>query len=263
LLIATWNVNSIQARLPLVLEWLDRRRPDVLLLQETKCLPGAFPRAEVEAAGYQVADHGEGRWNGVAVLSQVGLDEVATGLDLAAPDGRVEARYLAADCGPLRIASVYVPNGRELGHPYFTYKLAFLEELRGRVARELAGGRPFILGGDFNIAPKDSDVFDPAAFVGQTHVSPEERAALASVLGAGVVDLAALPGQTPSYTYWDYRQGFFRRGLGMRIDLLLGSPDVVSAVELVEVDRSPRQAARPSDHAPLTARLTLDSRAGA
>ncbi len=255
MLIATWNVNSIQARLPLVIEWLDRRGPDVLLVQETKCPPGAFPRAEVGAAGYQVADHGEGRWNGVAVLSRVGLDQVATGLELAAPDGRVEARYVAADCGPLRVASVYVPNGRELGHPYFTYKLAFLEELRERVAMELAGGRAFVIGGDFNIAPKDSDVFDPAAFVGQTHVSQEEREALTAVIGAGVVDLADLPGQTPSYTYWDYRQGFFRRGLGMRIDLLLGSRDLVGATTLVEVDRSAREASRPSDHAPLMASL--------
>ncbi len=255
MLIATWNVNSIQARLPLVLEWLDRRRPDVLLVQETKCPPGAFPRTDVEAAGYRVADHGEGRWNGVAVLSRVGLDQVATGLELEAPDGRVEARYLAADCGPLRVASVYVPNGRELGHPYFTYKLAFLEELRQRVAGELACGRPLVLGGDFNVAPKDSDVFDPAAFVGQTHVSQDERDALAAVLGAGLVDLADLPGQAPSYTYWDYRQGFFRRGLGMRIDLLLGSREVARATRLVEVDRSARGASHPSDHAPLMASL--------
>ncbi|MDA8333042.1 MAG: exodeoxyribonuclease III [Candidatus Dormibacteraeota bacterium] len=255
MLIATWNVNSIQARLPLVLEWLGRRQPDVLLIQETKCPPGAFPRSEVEAAGYQVADHGEGRWNGVAVLSRVGLEQVATGLELDAPDGRVEARYLAADCGALRVASVYVPNGRELGHPYFTYKLAFLEDLRERVAMELAGGRAFVIGGDFNIAPRDSDVFDPAAFVGQTHVSREERDALTAVLGAGVVDLADLPGQTPSFTYWDYRQGFFRRGLGMRIDLLLGSQEVAAATTLVEVDRSARGAPRPSDHAPLMASL--------
>jgi exodeoxyribonuclease-3 len=256
LLIATWNVNSIQARLPLVIDWLERRQPDVLLVQETKCAPGAFPTADVEAAGYRVADHGEGRWNGVAVLSRIGLTEVGAGLDLAAPDGRVEARYLAADCGPLRVASVYVPNGRELGHPYFAYKLAFLEALRERVTQELARRRPFVLGGDFNIAPQDSDVFDPAAFIGQTHVSPEERGALSAVLGAGVVDLARLPGQTPSYTYWDYRQGFFRRGLGMRIDLMLGSPEVARATTVVEVDRSAREAPRPSDHAPLVANLT-------
>ncbi len=255
MLIATWNVNSIQARLPLVMAWLERRGPEVLLVQETKCAPGAFPTAEVEAAGYQVAEHGEGRWNGVAILSRVGLGQVDIGLDLAAPDGRVEARYLAADCGPLRVASVYVPNGRELGHPYFAYKLAFLEALSARVSGEMAGGKPFVLGGDFNIAPRDSDVFDPAAFVGQTHVSPEERDALSAVLGTGVVDLADLPGQTPSYTYWDYRQGFFRRGLGMRIDLLLGSPEAARATTLVEVDRSARAASRPSDHAPLTANL--------
>ena len=255
MLISTWNVNSIQARLPLVIEWLERRRPEVLLVQETKCAPGAFPTAELEAAGYRVADHGEGRWNGVAVLSRVGLGRVDLGLDLAAPDGRVEARYLAADCGPLRAATVYVPNGRELGHPYFAYKLAFLEELRERVSQELAGRRPFVLGGDFNVAPQDSDVFDPAAFAGQTHVSPEERGALGAVLGTGLVDLAHQPGQTPAYTYWDYRQGFFRRGLGMRIDLLLGSPEVARATTAVEVDRSARGAPRPSDHAPLTATL--------
>ena len=263
MLIATWNVNSIQARLPLVIEWLERRRPAVLLIQETKCQAGAFPTDQAEAAGYQVADHGEGRWNGVAVLSRVGLDHASRGLDLLAPDGRVEARYLAADCGPLRVASVYVPNGRELGHPYFTYKLAFLEKLRKQVTIELAGGKPFVLGGDFNIAPKDTDVFDPGAFVGQTHVSPEERDALTAVLGVGVVDLAELPGQTPSYTYWDYRQGFFRRDLGMRIDLLLGSPELASATEQVAVDRWARQASRPSDHAPLTVRLSSGTGASA
>ena len=256
MLIATWNVNSIQARLPLVREWLFTRRPDVVLLQETKCATPAFPAAELQEAGYQVAHHGEGRWNGVAILSRVGLERMTSGLDLAAPDGRTEARYLAADCGPARVASVYVPNGRELDHPYFTYKLAFLEELRLRAGRELEAGRPFILGGDFNIAPSDADVFDPAAFAGQTHVSPAERAALAALLGSGLWDLAQLPGQSPSYTYWDYRQGFFRRGLGMRIDLLLGSREVTDAVQRVEVDRFAREAPRPSDHAPLVASLS-------
>lgn len=250
--IVTWNVNSLIARLPRVVSWLRLHEPDVLLLQETKCADASFPASEFSALGYRSAHHGEGRWNGVAVLSRVGLEGITPGLAIPSPDGRLEGRYLAADCGGLRVASVYVPNGRELGHPYFAYKLAFLEELRRLVTAHLAaGGRPMVLGGDFNIAPTDADVFDPAAFVGLTHVSPEERSALAALLGAGLQDLATLPGQEPAFTYWDYRQGFFRRGLGMRIDLLLGSAELAPLVRVVTVDRGERGGERPSDHAPL------------
>lgn len=258
MLIATWNVNSLGARLPRVVAWLDRARPEVVLLQETKCSDQAFPLADFAALGYRGAHHGEGRWNGVAVLSRVGLERPSPGLRVPAPDGRLEGRYLSAECGGLRVASVYVPNGRELGHPHFTYKLAFLAELRRQAERDLGGGTlPLLLGGDFNIAPTDADVFDPAAFVGLTHVSPEERSALAALLDSGLQDLAALPGQSPAFTYWDYRQGFFHRGLGMRIDLLLGSAPLARTVRRVLVDREERKGPRPSDHAPVMVELGL------
>ncbi len=254
MLIATWNVNSLTARLPRVIAWLSANQPDILLLQETKLADAAFPRAAFEELGYETAHHGDGRWNGVAVISRVGMSGVATGLPTLAPTGRAEPRYLSATCSGLRVASVYIPNGREVGHPFFEYKLRWLEELSRSVRRELASG-DLLLGGDFNVAPSDQDVFDPKAFEGATHVTPQERAALQAVLDQGLVDLAMSVPEPSGYTYWDYRQGFFRRGLGMRIDLLLASPGVAARVTRVTVDREERSGVRPSDHAPLLAEL--------
>ncbi len=254
--VASWNVNSLPARLPRVLAWIEKRAPDILLLQETKCTDEAFPGESFSELGYASAHHGEGRWNGVAVLSRHGLDEVAAGLQLLAPSGTLEARYLAADCVGIRVASVYVPNGREIGHPYYDYKLHWLEALRRLVVADQRAGRQLLLvGGDFNVARTDRDVYDPAAFVGATHVSQPERDALESIIATGLEDLAGRDPQEPGFTFWDYRQGFFRRGLGMRIDLLLASGSLADRVSRVWVDREERAGERPSDHAPLVADL--------
>lgn len=254
MLIATWNVNSLTARLPRLVAWLEANRPDILLLQETKLADAAFPAGPFQELGYETAHHGDGRWNGVAVISRIGMSGVTTGLATLAPTGQAEPRYLSATCSGLRVASVYVPNGREVGHPFFEYKLRWLAELSRSVEMDLSGG-DLLVGGDFNVAPTDLDVFDPKAFEGATHVTPQERAALQAVLDKGLVDLAMSAPEPSGYTYWDYRQGFFRRGLGMRIDLLLGSPGVAARVVQVRVDREERSGVRPSDHAPLLAEL--------
>ncbi|MHB1526360.1 MAG: exodeoxyribonuclease III [Candidatus Dormibacteria bacterium] len=254
--VASWNINSLPARLPRVLAWIEKQAPDILLLQETKCTDEAFPAESFRQLGYASAHHGEGRWNGVAVLSSQGLAEVTTGLPLLAPSGSLEARYLAADCAGIRVASVYVPNGREIGHPYYDYKLHWLEALRRRVvADQISGRQVLLLGGDFNVARTDSDVYDPAAFVGATHVSRPERDALNSIMATGLEDLARRDSPDPGFTFWDYRQGFFRRGLGMRIDLLLASGSLADRLSRVWVDREERAGERPSDHAPVVADL--------
>ncbi|MHB8393741.1 MAG: exodeoxyribonuclease III [Candidatus Dormibacteria bacterium] len=250
---ATWNVNSLTARLPRVLGWLEQEHPEVLLIQETKCADSSFPRDALAAMGYESAHHGDGRWNGVAIISRVGIEGVVRGLSTPAPTGLPEPRFISADCGGVRLASVYIPNGREIGHPFFTYKLAWLQELSQVVANDLAHG-DLLVGGDFNVAPTDRDVFDPEAFVGATHVTAEERAALQAVIAEGLVDLA-ITRDDPGFTFWDYRQGFFRRGLGMRIDLLLASAPIAARLTRIWVDRQERAGARPSDHAPLVAEL--------
>ncbi|HUZ36488.1 MAG TPA: exodeoxyribonuclease III [Streptosporangiaceae bacterium] len=256
--IATWNVNSVQARLPRLVEWLAASQPDVLCLQEIKVTAAAFPSAEVEAAGYTAAVHGDGRWNGVAIVSRVGIADVRRGFpgEPGFPDP--EARAVSADCGGLRIWSVYVPNGRSLGSPHYAYKLEWLAALREAVSPAAAAGTPLAVCGDFNIAPADTDVWDPAAFTGATHVSPPERQALADLLAAGLTDVRprALKGPEP-FTYWDYRAGMFHRGMGMRIDLVLASAPVAAAVTDAYVDREARKGTAPSDHAPVVVDLEL------
>ena len=256
--IATWNVNSVQARLPRLMEWLAASQPDVLCLQEIKVTAAAFPSAEVEAAGYTAAVHGDGRWNGVAIVSRVGIADVRRGFpgEPGFPDP--EARAMSADCGGLRIWSVYVPNGRSLGSPHYAYKLEWLAALREAVSPAAAAGTPLAVCGDFNIAPADTDVWDPAAFTGATHVSPPERQALADLLAAGLTDVRprALKGPEP-FTYWDYRAGMFHHGMGMRIDLVLASAPVAAAVTDAYVDREARKGTAPSDHAPVVVDLEL------
>jgi exodeoxyribonuclease III len=252
--LATWNVNSVAARLPRLVAWLDETGPDVVCLQETKCAEADFPRAAVEPLGYEVAAHGDGRWNGVAVLSRVGLAEVVRGLpgEPGFPDP--EARALGATCAGVRTWSVYVPNGREPGHDHYGYKLAWLEALRAAVAVELAAdpGRPLAVCGDFNVAPSDADVWDAAAFAGATHVTAPEREALARLRGAGLDDVVprAMKGPHP-FTYWDYRAGAFHRNLGMRIDLVYASAALSAGVRDAYVDREARKGKGPSDHAPV------------
>jgi exodeoxyribonuclease III len=250
--IATWNVNSVKQRLPRLLPWLDDRRPDVVCLQETKLADDAFRdllRDELADRGYQVAVHGEATWNGVAILSRVGLDDVVSGLADAPGFPHPEARAVAATCDGIRVVSVYVPNGREPGSEHYQYKLAWLAALREAVA---AGPAATVVCGDVNIAPADEDVFDPAAYEGQTHVTAPERAALAALRAPGLRDVVRdrWPGER-IFTYWDYRAGMFHRDLGMRIDLILASAPVAERIEAAWVDRKARKGKAPSDHAPV------------
>ena len=248
---ATWNVNSVKARLPRLLEWLDGTKPDIVCLQETKVPADGFPSAEVGELGYAVAAHGQGRWNGVALLSRVGLSEVSNGFpgEPGFPDP--EARYLGATCGDIRVISVYVPNGRTPEDPHYVYKLAWLAALRNSLAVELRDG-PLIIAGDFNVAPTDEDVWDPAVFVGATHVTPAERDALAAIRDLGLRDIVGRPlkGDRP-FTYWDYRAGMFHMNKGMRIDLVLATPDLAARVTDAVIDREARKGKGPSDHAPI------------
>jgi exodeoxyribonuclease-3 len=250
--IATWNVNSVQQRLPRLLPWLDERGPDVLCLQETKLTDEAFLdllRAELADRGYEAAVHGEATWNGVAILSRVGLENVVAGLDGAPGFPHPEARALSATCAGVRVHSVYVPNGREPGCEHYEYKLAWLAALRDAVA---AGPEATAVCGDMNVAPADEDVFDPDAYVGQTHVTAPERAALAELQAIGLRDVVRerWPGERV-FTYWDYRAGMFHRDLGMRIDLILAGAPVADRVRAAWVDRKARKGKGPSDHAPV------------
>jgi exodeoxyribonuclease-3 len=258
--IATWNVNSVTARLPRVVQWLEEAAPDVACLQETKVADEDFPAGAVEALGYAVAHYGDGRWNGVAVLSKLGLADVARGLpgDPGYPDERTtEARSLAATCGPVRVRTVYVPNGRAPDDPHYQYKLRWLAALRAAVAGDASGDRPFAVLGDFNVAPSDADVWDPAAFVGSTHVTPAERAALAALRGTGLTDLVPRIAKGNPYTYWDYRAGAFHQGMGMRIDLVYANAALADAAKDAWIDREARKGKAPSDHAPVVVDLDL------
>lgn len=258
--IATWNVNSVLARLPRLVEWLEQTGPDVVCLQETKVAADAFPSGEVKPLGYEVIHHGEGRWNGVAILSRVGVDEVTLGLpeDPGFPDpATFEARTLAATCGPVRVRSVYVPNGRTPEDPHYAYKLRWLKALRSGVSDDVGGSRPFAVMGDFNIAPTDADVWDPAVFVGSTHVTPAERAELAELRAAGLTDLMPRIAKGTPFTYWDYRAGSFHKGMGMRIDLVLANAAMAEAVSDAWIDREARKGKGPSDHAPVVVDLSL------
>jgi exodeoxyribonuclease III len=256
--IATWNVNSVKQRVPRLLPWLDQRKPDIVCLQETKLADDAFMDllgADLASRGYEVALHGEPRWNGVAILSKVGLEDVVAGL----PDGpgfpEPEARAIAATCDQIRVHSVYVPNGREPDSDHYKYKLAWLDSLE-RLVR--SGPDSAVVCGDMNIAPTDSDVFDPAAYVGQTHVTAPERAALASVTSVGLHDVVR--DRWPDrrvFTYWDYRAGMFHQDLGMRIDLVLATDSVAGRVQAAWVDRHARKGTAPSDHAPVIVDLDV------
>jgi exodeoxyribonuclease III len=251
--IATWNVNSVKQRVPRLLPWLDQRKPDVVCLQETKLSDDAFQEllgTDLASRGYEAAVHGEPRWNGVAILSRVGLDDVMPGLADGPGFPEPEARAIAATCGQLRVHSVYVPNGREPDSEHYRYKLAWLAALE-QVVR--SGPEAAVVCGDMNIAPADGDVFDPAAYVGQTHVTAPERAALASLESAGRLHDVVRdhwPEQRV-FTYWDYRAGMFHQDLGMRIDLVLATDGVAGRVRAAWVDRHARKGTAPSDHAPV------------
>jgi exodeoxyribonuclease III len=250
--ISTWNVNSVKQRVPRLLPWLDERRPDVVCLQETKLADDAFLEllgGELAQRGYEVAVHGEATWNGVAILSRVGLDDVVPGLEGAPGFPGPESRAISATCGGIRIVSVYVPNGRVPGSEHYEYKLSWLAALRAVIAQ---GPKETIVCGDMNIAPTDDDVFDPDAYVGETHVTEPERAALAELRDLGLHDVVRerWPGER-IFTYWDYRAGMFHQDLGMRIDLVLATAPVAERVQAAWVDRQARKGSGPSDHAPV------------
>jgi len=256
--VATWNINSVNARLPKLLEWLASAAPDVLCLQELKCATDAFPFEEVRELGYETAAHGTGRWNGVAVLSRIGLDDVAAADALIAPAPEQEPRAVAATCGPVRVWSVYVPNGREVGHAHYAYKLEWLAALRETVREDAAGERPFAVLGDFNVAPTDEDVWDVSKFEGLTHVTAPERQALADLRDAGLADVFPRPLKYDHpYTFWDYRGLAFPKNYGMRIDLTYANKPFVEAVTDSYVDREARKGKGTSDHAPVVVDLAL------
>jgi len=265
--LATWNVNSLPARMPRVLEWLARVQPEVLCLQETKVTAEAFPAAELERLGYAHVADGEGGRNGVAILSRVGLEGATRGFPgepgapitvEKAPAGTapsLERRAIAATCAGVRVWSLYVPNGRSLDSPHFAYKLAWLAALRAAIEAELSACPQLALCGDFNVAPSDRDVWDPAAFIGSTHVTAEERAALEQLLQLGFTDVQPRALKGAPFTYWDYRAGMFHRGMGMRIDLVLLSHALAGGVGDAYIDRDARKGSKPSDHAPVVVDL--------
>lgn len=249
--VATWNVNSLKARMERVPEWLGYAKPDVLCIQETKLADGAFPALAFEALGYESVFHGSGQWNGVAILSRVGIEDPVSGFaDGAEPDR--DTRLVTARCGGISISSVYVPNGRTVGSEHFAYKLAWLARLRRHLDALVSPDDKVVVCGDFNVAPADRDVWDPRAFAGSTHVTPAERESLGNLLQWGLVDaFRQIWPDERLFTYWDYRAGDFHQHRGMRIDLVLMSRPLTGKLRWALVDRNARKGKLPSDHAPL------------
>jgi len=261
--IATWNVNSLKARLEKVTWWLDRAKPDVLLMQETKLTDADAPADVFKDVGYELVHHGEGRWNGVAIASRVGVGDVVANFgeplrppktpDVGDDEPLAEARMVSAVCGGVRVMSLYAPNGRVVGSPFYLAKLAWFERLARWLADAADAKQPLVLGGDFNVAPTDDDVWDPAACHGGTHVSDAERAAFSRLCEWGLLDAYHRHHPQPGrYTWWDYRAGNFHKNFGMRIDHLLVTAPVAERVVWAEIDREARKGKPvPSDHAPL------------
>lgn len=265
--IATWNVNSLRARLEKVRWWLERVRPDVLLMQETKLADDDVPSDDFLRLGYEIAHHGEGRWNGVAIASRVGIQDVVTNFgqpvqpprtpDAGDDEPLAEARMISGVCGDVRVTSIYAPNGRSLGSPFYNAKLAWFQRLVRWFRETQSPELPHVIGGDFNVAPADADVWDPQRCHGGTHVSPAERAAIAELTSLGLVDAYRLEHPEPNrYTWWDYRAGHFHKNFGMRIDLLFVTPPVEKRIVGAEIDREARKGKPvPSDHAPVVVDL--------
>ena len=261
--IATWNVNSLKARLEKVTWWLDRARPDVLLMQETKLADADVPTAEFHQAGYVLAHHGEGRWNGVAIASRCGIDGVVTNFgeplrpaqtsDAGDDEPLAEARMISAECGGVRVVCIYAPNGRVVDSPFYEAKLVWFDRLARWLNDALDPNAPVVIGGDFNVAPEDIDVWDARACHGGTHVSPREREAFSRLGRWGFFDAYRLRHSKPGrYTWWDYRAGNFHKNFGMRIDHLLITTPLKPRVVWAEIDREARKGKPiPSDHAPL------------
>ena len=255
--IVTWNVNSLKIRLERVVAWIAKNEPDIVFLQETKIADAAFPTSEFADVGYASAHHGDGRWNGVAIVSRIGLDDVQAGFTSATSEMASESRVISASCGGIRAFSVYVPNGREVGSSVFEAKLGWLKDLRRELDVTCTPDEPIIVGGDFNVAPDDRDVYDITKFAGATHVTPAEREALRDIMAFGLQDVVRQvhPDETGPFSWWDYRAGAFHKGEGMRIDLVLASAPIASHVGSAFVDRDARKkgpfADPPSDHAPV------------
>lgn len=251
MLIATWNVNSLNARMPRVQEWLEEVSPDVLCMQETKMSDAQFPAMEFASMGYESVHHGEGRWNGVAILSKVGLEDPTYGFD-DGEDPDPDARIVWATCAGVRVCSVYVPNGRALDDPHYQYKLAWLHRLLTVLETRHSPEELLVILGDWNVTPADIDVWSPEAFAGSTHVSDPERAAIAALREWGLVDTfrERYP-QGGLYSYWDYRNGDFHKRRGMRIDYLLSTRPLAERAVVDLVDRNARKGTKPSDHAPV------------
>jgi exodeoxyribonuclease-3 len=256
--IATWNVNSLKVRMPRVEEWLDYAAPDILCMQETKMADSQFPALAFSALGYESVHHGDGRWNGVAILSKVGIDNAVFGFhEGLEPDS--DTRLVTATCGGVKVSSVYVPNGRTLDDPHYQYKLSWLDRLRAHLENTATPDDPVAVCGDFNVAPEDRDVWDPRKFVGSTHVSDPERKAVAHLEDWGLHDALRLRHQEDKlYTYWDYRAGDFHMHRGMRIDLILLSKPLAESLRYVLVDRFARKGKLPSDHAPMLVDVDVD-----
>lgn len=249
---ATWNVNSLNVRQQRVEQWMADISPDILCMQETKLADETFPALAFEAMGYESVHVGEGRWNGVAILSRVGLTDVVAGFaDGAEPDP--EARLVTATCGGITVVNVYVPNGRSLDSDHYQYKLRWLARLGDHIDKLAAPEGPVLIAGDFNIAPADVDVYSPEAFVGATHTSQPERDALQRLIDRGFDDVFRTfhPAATSVFSWWDYRRGDFHEGRGMRIDLVLATAPAADRVEWCVIDRNARKGQQPSDHAPV------------
>ncbi|HYH41911.1 MAG TPA: exodeoxyribonuclease III [Burkholderiales bacterium] len=271
--IATWNVNSLKARQEKVFWWLERAEPDVLLMQETKLSDAAAPVEEFARQGYELAHHGEGRWNGVAIASRVGVADVICNFadgplkprtpELGDDEPLAEARMISAVCAGVRVTSIYAPNGRSVGSPFYFAKLAWFDRLSRWFRETRTTGEPLVLGGDFNVAPTDIDVWDPTACHGGTHVSPEERAKVSELMAWGLIDAYRSRHPEPHrYTWWDYRAGSFHKNFGMRIDHLLVTQPVAERVVAAEIDREARKGKPiPSDHTPLVVDLDAPGRA--
>jgi exodeoxyribonuclease-3 len=251
--LATWNVNSLSVRLPHLLAWLGDNPVDVMVLQETKLTDDKFPRAEIEAAGYKTAIHGQKTYNGVALLSRDEASAVVKNIPGFVDE---QARVITATVVGLRVVGAYVPNGQAPGTDKFEYKMQWLRGLRDWLREELAEHPRLMLMGDFNIAPEDRDVCDPVAWAGQIHCTDEERAHFRHLLDLGLVDAFRLFEQPPrSWTWWDYRQLAFRRNQGLRIDHILASQAMRPAIKACTIDKAPRKLERPSDHAPVIVEL--------
>jgi exodeoxyribonuclease-3 len=248
--IATWNVNSLNVRLPKVEEWLAYAQPDILCMQETKLANAAVPHMAFQALGYEVAHHGEGRWNGVAIASRVGIEDVVEGMPAAVEGDPEEARIVTATCGGVRVSSVYVPNGRSLDAEHYAYKQRWLADLQRFVASGPGPDAPVVVAGDFNIAPTALDV--APGIKAETHTSDAVRSALGGLYDWGMVDTfrVAYPDDR-IYSWWDYRAGDFHKGRGLRIDLILATKPVVEGLTFALMDRQARKGKQPSDHAPV------------